>query len=105
VAVDLSQVRTQLAREINAEPDQLPDTVQIPASEAAYVCEKTEGALESITGKGRCVAQTTSIVLAMAVRRDLQLATRIPTIPADQRPDAPTPLRRPGSEDGNLRGR
>jgi hypothetical protein len=87
VSVDLSQVRDELASEIPADPVQIPATVELPASEAAHVCGFTEKELNAMNGPAQCVAQTTSMILDMAVRRDAQLAGGMPAAP--NAPSAP----------------
>lgn len=79
VAVDLTQVRSEVAQEINAEPELIPPVVQIPAPEAARVCGVAEAELRSASGPRGCLAQTTSMVLNMAVRREAQLKGRFPS--------------------------
>ncbi len=72
VIVDLNQVRTQLATEMQADPTQIPPVVELSAREAARVCGVSEASLTSADGANECEATTTSLPLAMAVRRDAQ---------------------------------
>ncbi len=81
VAVDLSLVRDQVAAAIRTDPAQVPDTVRLPASEAARVCKTTRTELNAMNGPAQCLAQTTSMALDMAARRDAQLSQRAPTSP------------------------
>ncbi len=73
VAVDLSQVRDQVAAAIKTDPAQVPDTVRLPASEAAHVCRLTATELTARNGPSQCLAQTTSMALVMAARLDPEL--------------------------------
>lgn len=57
----------------------MPRVVQLPASEAAYVCGMAEAELRAAIGPARCRAETTSMVLTMAVRREAQLRGRFPS--------------------------
>jgi hypothetical protein len=81
VAVDLSHVRSQVAKEMHADPAQVPLTVHLPVSEAAHVCQTTPTELGAMgAGPAQCLAQTTSLVLDMAARKEAQLAQRTPVI-------------------------
>ncbi|MFB3819862.1 MAG: hypothetical protein ACE147_19565 [Candidatus Methylomirabilales bacterium] len=86
MAVDLTRVRSEVAQEVNAEPDQIPRVVQLPASEAAHVCGIAEAELRAAGGPAGCQARTTSVVLTMAVRREAQLRGRFPSAASEPAP-------------------
>ncbi len=90
VTVDLSRVRGRVASEINADPAQVPDSLPLPASEAAHVCGTSEEALRAPGGPNHCVAQTTSTILDMEVRREGQTANQAPSLPPSSAAPAPS---------------
>ncbi len=76
VILDLTAVRAQLAQETHTDLAQIPSTIEVPAAEAAQVCDVPEQTLTSADGANACAAKTTSMRLALAVRQAAQMTDR-----------------------------
>ena len=74
VNVDISNVRTDIAKDINVNVSQIPVTVQAPIGVAANVCNVAANVLAANTAQNQpatCTATTTSTALNQAVQRQV----------------------------------
>jgi hypothetical protein len=72
VNVDISNVRTNIARDINVNVSQIPVNVQVPIGVAATVCGVNANVLaQQNGGNAACTATSTSQALASSVQRQL----------------------------------
>ena len=74
VNVDISKVKTEIAKNINVDVSQIPVTVQAPIGVAANVCNIAANVLGQQAGSGTatCTAESTSDVLNQVVQRQLK---------------------------------
>lgn len=73
VTVRLTNINTEIARNINVEVSQIPVTVQAPIGVAANVCNVDANVLASQAreGEATCDAQTSSQALNQIVQRQI----------------------------------
>ena len=73
VNVNISNVRTEIAKNVNVNVSQVPVTVQVPVDVAANVCGVSVSALTSQVQQGNatCTAQSTSSALNQIVQSQL----------------------------------
>lgn len=73
VNVDISNVRTEIAKDINVDVSQIPVTVQAPIEVAANVCGVTANVLaeQQGTGGATCRAENTSATLNQIVQQQV----------------------------------
>ena len=74
VNVDISNVRTEIAKNINVDVSQIPVTVQAPIDVAANVCNIAANVLSQPTGSGTasCTAVSTSDALNKVVQQQIK---------------------------------
>ncbi|MBA4143301.1 MAG: hypothetical protein H0X43_09940 [Nitrosospira sp.] len=74
VNVDISNVNTEIAKNINVDVSQIPVTVQAPIGVAANVCNVGANVLgeQARSGTGSCTAETTSDALNQIVQRQIK---------------------------------
>ena len=73
VNVDVSAVRNEIARNVNADPSQVPVSVQAPAEVAARACglDPKHFERQQDTGGANCAARASSAELEQLVRARL----------------------------------
>lgn len=73
VSVDLSNIRNQIARDINVDVSSIPATVQAPVEVAANVCNIESSVLSEQTTRGAasCTALNSSSALNQIVQSEL----------------------------------
>jgi hypothetical protein len=74
VNVDVSNIRADIAKDINVDVSQIPVTVQVPVDVAANVCNVAVDVLTSqvAQGGGKCEAKSTSSALNQVVQDQLK---------------------------------
>jgi hypothetical protein len=70
VNVDLSNIRTEIAKNINVDVSQIPVTVQVPISVAANVCDVNAAVLadQAKSGTASCTAKNDTSALNTVVQ-------------------------------------
>jgi|GEM_PF-6897130 len=73
VSVDLSAVRSDIAKNLNVKADQLPQSVQAPVGVAAQACDMDAKDLadQMKSGQAACKAKTTTQALNQIVLRQM----------------------------------
>jgi hypothetical protein len=73
VNVDVSNIRTEIAKNINVDVSQVPVTVQVPVSVAATVCDVTAAVLsdQAKSGTASCTAKSDSSALNDLVQKQI----------------------------------
>ena len=76
VAVDVSNVRADIAKNINVSENQIPVTVQVPVGVAANVCGVDANILakQKQGGTASCAAKSTSQALNQVVQKQMKKA-------------------------------
>ena len=74
VNVDISNVRTDIAKNIQVDVNQVPVTVQAPISVAATVCGVAANVLgtQAASGNAQCQAKSTSTALNQIVQKQIK---------------------------------
>ena len=74
VNVDISNIKTEIAKNIDVDVSQIPVTVQAPIGVAAAVCGINANVLaeQGRTGTASCPAQNTSTALNQIVQRQVK---------------------------------
>jgi hypothetical protein len=78
VNVDISNVKADIAKNINVDVSQVPVNVQVPIDVAANVCGVAVNALTSQVQQGNatCTAKSTSSALNSAVQNQIKTTTQ-----------------------------
>ena len=73
ISVDLSQIRAEVAKNVNVALEDVPITIQLPVSVAANVCGVNVNVLsvQVPTGGSTCTATTSSPTLEQEVRNQI----------------------------------